>query len=1009
MIGARRAQAVTVWLLSAVAIAAAVAGPVALRDVDRAIVRYEVGAATNAERSLSVTAFINPSDRDARSQFDTVANLLNRPGFDQIRAGEIEAFGPLGDATRAFGAPTSRVVFRDRVCEHVVMVSGRCLSGPLEVIIGENTAKRVGLRPGDSTKVRAARYLEGQGLVGRPGRAVLPVPDGREATLSVAGIYRPRDTEEIYWAGQRYFPVTADGTRGEVAFLSVLTFDLIEHSVGKTSVDSLALPQTLTMDRLVGLPAEMQQITDPIEGGQPLSVQTDLPKLAARVERSRELARELVPIAFVPLVALCFFVIHLATRYGVFGRRQELGVVTLRGVTKPRRWWLATGETVLAVVAGAPVGYLLGHLTVGLVSWLRLGGDVFDLDPAALPYAGMALAGALLVALMGLRRTMAEPVVRLLRGVPRGSAVWRSLTVEALVLALAVVATMQLRLSDQGLRGVVLLVPGLVVVSVALVAARGFVPLTGVVARRALRRGRLATGLAAVQLARRPGSQQLFVLLAVASAMLAFVASGIDVAARAREDRALIAIGAATVLTVDQGDARRMLDATRRVDPAGAWAMAVMSIDQKYPKAPPLLAIDSSRLAAVATWLPEFGVGAAEVAAALRPPAAQPFIFKGTQLSVDVETAQDPDKAPIDLTLNFAPLAGGDVIGTKVSQLASGQTVRTVGVTGCDVGCRLTSLSAQLPRGDGLRLTLHRIGQLDPPREVIPAADLINPGRWRTIGDVRVAPVQGALQIVASRSPFESSEITVATVDAAVPIPVAAAGDLAADGGISSVDGEPIDAKVAASPRMLPRLGASGVLADLEYLERTALLAPRRMEAQVWLGRNAPADAADRLRRAGLAVSHVTGVGQSREVLARQGPALAMQFHLAAAVFGIVLALCGLGLVATVDRRRRADELRALRQQGLSQRTVRRAALWSYLSTVVAAMLAGLVAAAAAWLAAGDRLPIFNDAVEVFQPPRWPEFGAVLVPWALAGAVMVTGSVVVAWALRRAVVPNGRR
>jgi putative ABC transport system permease protein len=142
-------------------------------------------------------------------------------------------------------------------------------------------------------------------------------------------------------------------------------------------------------------------------------------------------------------------------------------------------------------------------------------------------------------------------------------------------------------------------------------------------------------------------------------------------------------------------------------------------------------------------------------------------------------------------------------------------------------------------------------------------------------------------------------------------------------------------------------------------------------------------------------------------VLARQGPALAMQFHLAAAVFGIVLALCGLGLVATVDRQRRADDLRALRQQGLSQRTVRRAALWSYLSTVVAAMLTGLVAAAAAWWAAGDRLPIFTDALEVLPPPRWPEFGAVLVPWAWASAVMVMGSVVVAWALRRAVVTNG--
>jgi hypothetical protein len=965
--------------------------------VDRAIVRYEVGAATNAERSLSVTGFINPSDPDAR-QFDTVANLLNLPGFDQIRAGEIDAFGPVDSATRAVGAPTSRVVFRDRVCEHVVMVSGRCLSGPLEVIIGENTAKRLGLRPGDSTNLQAAQYVDGRGLV----------PDGGEAALSVAGIYRPRDTEEVYWAGQRYFPVTANGTRGEVVFLSVQTFDLIEHSIGKISVDSLAPPETLTLDRLAGLPAEIQQITAQIEGGQQLSVNTDLPKLAARVQRSRELAGELVPIAFVPLIALCFFVIHLAARYGVFGRRQELGMVTLRGVTKPRRWWLATGETVLAVIAGAPVGYLLGHLTVGLVTWLRLGGDVFDLDPVALPYAGMALAGALLVALLGLRRTMAEPVVQLLRGVPRGSAVWRSVTVvEALVLALTVVATVQLRMSGEGLRGVVPLVPGLVVVSVALVAARGFVPLTGVVARRALRRGRLATGLAAVQLARRPGSQQLFVLLAVASAMLTFVASGIDVAAQARENRALIATGAATVLTVDQVDARRMLDATRKADPAGAWAMAVMSIDQNYAKAPPLLAIDSSRLAAVSTWRPEFGVGAAEVAAALRPPAARPVIFKGSQLSVDVETAQDPGKAPIDLTIKFAPLGGGDVIGAKVSQLASGRTVRTVGVTGCAGGCRLTSLSAQLPRGDGLRMTLHRIGQLDPPREVIPAADLIDPGRWRTIGDVRLAHTQDGLQIVASGSPFESSEIIVATVDTAVPIPVAAAGDLAANGKISSVDGELIDAKVAASPRMLPRLGTSGVLADLEYLERTALLAPRRTQAQVWLGPNAPADAADRLRRAGLAVSHVTGVGESREVLARQGPALAMQFHLAAAVFGIVLALCGLGLVATVDRRRRADDLRALRQQGLSQRTVRRAALWSYLSTVVAAMLTGLVAAAAAWWAAGDRLPIFTDALEVLPPPRWPEFGAVLVPWAWASAVMVMGSVVVAWALRRAVVTNG--
>jgi hypothetical protein len=263
--------------------------------------------------------------------------------------------------------------------------------------------------------------------------------------------------------------------------------------------------------------------------------------------------------------------------------------------------------------------------------------------------------------------------------------------------------------------------------------------------------------------------------------------------------------------------------------------------------------------------------------------------------------------------------------------------------------------------------------------------------------------------IAATPSPFDSSGVTVSAIDAPLPVPVVATGELGGDNSVSSLDGQSTLAKVIASPKMLPRLGTNGVLADLDYLERTTLFAPRQVQAEVWLGPNAPADAADRLRRAGLAVSHVSGISQSRSALSRQGPALALQFHLAAAVFGMVLALGGLGLVATVDRRRRADDLSALRRQGLSARAARRAGLWSYLSTVVAAAAAGLIGAAAAWVAAGDRLPIFTDAVTVLRPPRWPEPGPVLVPWALATVVLVIGSVLVAWALRRAVARLGRR
>ena len=244
----------------------------------------------------------------------------------------------------------------------------------------------------------------------------------------------------------------------------------------------------------------------------------------------------------------------------------------------------------------------------------------------------------------------------------------------------------------------------------------------------------------------------------------------------------------------------------------------------------------------------------------------------------------------------------------------------------------------------------------------------------------------------------------VSAVDAALPVPVAVAG--AGETALTSIDNAPIDGRTVSTVRLLPRLGDHGTLVDLEYLERTALLPPRRAQGEVWLGPAAPADAAERLRKGGLAVSSMTGVEESRAALARQGPVLALQFHLAAAVFGIMLALGGLGLVAAVDRQQRAADFRALRRQGLGAATVRQASLWGYLAIVLLAAFTGLVGAMVAWLVAGDRLPVFSDALEQLTPPRWPSWGSVLLPWTLAGLSMVVGAVAAAWALRRSAARN---
>jgi putative ABC transport system permease protein len=996
MIVARRAQAVTVFLLSAVAIAAAVAGPVALNTVERAIGRQEVAAASNTERSVSVTAFVNPSEPQATEQFDALAKLITLPGFDPIRAGELEAFGPVTSHDSVLLAPTSRVVFRERFCEHVIILSGRCFAGSLEVVLGPDTARRTGLSPGSVAVVQAARYELGRGLV----------PDGVPSQLSVVGVYRPRDPAEAYWAGQQYFPVNADGTHSEAVFTNVPTFDTIDHTLGQSSVDALAPASALTLDRFPGLTAEVNQATEALLSDPGYAVNTDLPALAQRVERSRALARQLVPVAFIPLAAIAFFVIYLAVGYGVFGRRQELGLVALRGVTPARRWWLATGETGLVILAGAPVGYLLGYLGVAAVAGLRLGStDGTGLSPRSLPYAIGALGLALLVAILGQRRALREPVVELLRGVPRGRTAWRSvvarsIVIEALLVVLAVVATVQLRTATTGLSGIGLLVPGLLVMAVAVFAARAFGPVAGAVARSALRQGRLGPGLAAVQLARRPGSQRLFVLLAIASGLLAFVAAGTDVAAQARDDRALVATGATRVLTIEQADVRKLLNVTHAVDPGGRWAMAAMTVPQASPEALPVLAVDSARLPTVSVWRPEFGDTATTVAQALTPPPARPFVFRGNQLIVEAETFRTEQQSPVELDLTFAPLVGGDMVQAEVKDLAVGRTTRQVGVVGCAEGCRLTGFSIPIER-DTIRVVVYGVRQPDGP-DVVPAAELVRRDRWRPSELAQVGALGSALVISSLATPFNVAAIQVAAVDAALPVPAVVAGRTDADNtSLTSLDSQPVQTHATGELRMLPRLGARGTLVDLEYLERTTLLSPRRERGEVWLGPDAPADAADRLRQGGLAISSGTGVDAARAALARQGPALALQFHLAAAIFGMLLALGGLALVAAVDRRQRAADFLALRRQGLNPRTVRKAALWGYLATVLAAAAVGLLGAAIAWIGAGDRLPVFTDSLNLLNPPRWPSAGAVLLPWLAAGATMVGAAAMAASALRR--------
>jgi ABC-type lipoprotein export system ATPase subunit len=314
----------------------------------------------------------------------------------------------------------------------------------------------------------------------------------------------------------------------------------------------------------------------------------------------------------------------------------------------------------------------------------------------------------------------------------------------------------------------------------------------------------------------------------------------------------------------------------------------------------------------------------------------------------------------------------------------------------CAGGCRLTGFT-MAGSDDDLILTL--FGLHTPTTTVLDAAALAAAGRW---DGASASAAGGGLRVYSEYDPLDPGPTTVALRDITGPVPV-----LSTVTGLKKVtgpDGHDVDAEPAGlRAGVLPRLGGDGTLIDLTTIDDVGLAATTSGDAEVWLGPHAPTSAVAQLRAAGLAVASESTERSALRDLAATGPALALQFHLAAAALGLLLALGALAVVALVDRPARSADLRALRRQGLSPRVVTRVAVGGYLSVVLAASVAGLAAAAVAWVLTGTALPVYGPSGSVVPTDPWPRAGDVLSPWALVTVLLAAGAIVAGWTLRRAV------
>ncbi|GAA1512979.1 hypothetical protein GCM10009827_029330 [Dactylosporangium maewongense] len=938
---ARTAQAWTVFALALLLVTAAAAGPWYAAAAERRAVAADVAVAPATQRMLSVR---RQSDTDGDA---TVALTTFRAGVERLLTVR-DAAPVLGIAvSMSYGSGGASVVaaYRDGACEHM-RVEGSCPQAAGETVVSGATAAAYNLRIGDTVLLSTQ-------------------PGAPQERLRVVGRYELADPAGLYWANPLFrrdrsvaadpFFVAAD-TFASSRFADP-TFDYT------TTVPAQALAGGDLDERLRRAEYTLRS------GGYYLVAPTQ--DLLARIAADRAAIRRGVLTGVLQAVILCWFALGLAGRHTAGDRRGDVALLKLRGSTRRRTLRLAAGQHLVPLLAAAPAGFglglLLGHVLAGAPpsaetgSVLRAGGVA----------AGLALLGGAAAVLSAELPVLRAPVAALLREVPGRRRGWRRGAADAVLVVLAAVGAFQL-----GRNGFAAAVPVLVAVLLAVPLAR----LLGAAADRAgagaLRGGRLRLGLTAVQVSRRPGADRVFALVAVAVAGLTAATAAQVFGDTARADRSGQELGADRVLTVQAANPTLLLRAVREADPTGRYAMAAVVDDTSRPR---ILAVDASRLAAVARWRTAYG----PLPALAAPPAGSPVAVTAGPL---VLRARNTGERPAALAVHLQDTATGALGTVTFEPVPAGEHEVTAAVEGCAGGCRVTRLDlVRAAAGDAL--TVEALRQAD--RAVFDSAALGDPRLWRAAAKgpaMSVVARQGTLTLAQAPAPYrgDSSAYPIA---AGLPLPVVVAGEAPeawrlGDPAVDVFGSGAVPVRVAGTTGVLPAAGTAGILLDLDAAQRLGT-GGTGGRTEVWLTAGAPASVVAALTTAGLVVLADDTVTARADRLAGQGPAVAARLQLVTAALGLLAAATALAVAVAVERRRRLTELRALRRQGLPAGVAVTAGRAGYAAVLLLGAATGLLAAVAARLATGPPRRPFVDDWQVMPAP------SALPPPALAAAAAV--------------------
>lgn len=1016
----RRGLSLATLLVAAITIGAGSLGPLYARAADESTLRDALIASAGSA-SLHYTF---PRDIQTESDLADTAALGPKPGSIRgfprtVLAAVIPTRASTLDQNGT--GPRTQFIWRQDVCQHVVMASGHCPNGPDQLMVSERTVQSAyGWKVGVKLELDSVHHDDPSGIAAP-----------QDTVLTIVGSYRQKDVADPYWYSHPYFdahpgtstaPDTVDAVfadRSELALLS-------KPSRMQIQVDYPIDPSQIRLADVNKVKSDIAALTafrsDDSDGD---GFTTDVSSVLSTSQSQQHLLNLSTLLVSLQLAVLAWLVLFQVIADAAEAKGPEIALAKLRGLSPAATIRFGLAESMLLVALATPIGLLGGWLAVRLFSGAVLSpGTPVAMTRQTVLAVLVALAGSLVAALAASRRTLRRSVLEQWRRTPGHHPSRWMLVLDVALSVLAVLGLILLRRSarDQHPQAATLLAPALLVFAVALLGIRLLPLLLRPLLPATRGSSRIGLFLAVRQVVRRPAGLRLAALLAVAVGLATFAIAGEGVATANRTARAQVEIGASRTAPVQFEPAHDPIAATQAADPDGRWAMATASFlpNGGGSVTGTVMGVDTRRLTAVA-YSGHFGLSTKTLARQLLPPSVPPPVtIRGTQLRVTI-TASALSPGPTPTVLFTFRRPGQRFLQARAGNLKLGSATYTATVP-CAAGCTLGGITWDRPIDvfgslSGKVLVSRLESNAGAGWQTLDV-NLTQAGGWRAgslagnTSDTLTATPQGLQDAFVSES---GGSAGIAHGDSPSPLPVVISrgGANTGPGAVTPLNmtdeaGGQANYRVAGTTAVLPSVLDQGVLVDLAAVRAQLPAFDTTAQWSIWLGPKAPPDALERLTRAGLTLQAGPSERQWATELGRQGPALALRLLVVCAIVGSVLAVGGTAIAIAATGRRRSFELASLRALGIRRRTLLSGSITEQLLLLGAALVLGVPSGYFAARLAMPSIPEFADQTPVALHYA-PRVAGVLL-FALAFALLLTvTSVIAGRALMAAAAPSRLR